>query len=86
MTGAILRKPMETRWIDMPYKVGDMLEGKEILTGKTREFMVIRKNSKTVDIKSLVTGDIHRLRPDENGILWIMNGKDKRFKIYKAVA
>jgi hypothetical protein len=75
----------------MTYAVGDVLIGKAI-TGGTREYQVTRVNRVTVEFKLVkigempISGDVHRSKPDENGTLWITQGKYRMVKIQKVVA
>jgi len=69
----------------MTFKVGEILEGREILTGRTKDFAVVQVNRKSVDIQSAY-GNVHRVKPDENGVLRIMHGKDVRFTFKKKAA
>ena len=69
----------------MTYTVGEILEGKEILTGRTQEFAVVRVNRKSVDIQSAF-GNVHRIKPDSSGVLKIMHRKDVRFTLKKKAA
>jgi len=66
----------------MTFKVGEILEGREILTGKTRDFAVVQINRKSVDIQSDY-GNVHRVKPDKTDVLKIMYGKDIRFTVKK---
>ena len=69
----------------MNYKVGEVLEGREILTGRTLEFMVVQTNKKSVDIQSAY-GNVHRVKPDGSDVLKIMHGKDVRFTVKRKAA
>ena len=69
----------------MTFTVGEMLEGKEILTGKTKEFAVVQVNRKSVDIQS-DHGNVHRIKLNDSGALKITHRKDVRFTLKKKAA
>ena len=64
----------------MNYKIGDILVGKDFLTGAAREYQVTKTTQKSVFFKCVrigdmsVSGEVQKARPDERGELWTKGG------------